>query len=302
MKTLASLQTKNPPMTVNEVKEQLALWNLVRPDGTGSERIACLTRSKSTLHRMDRRNLHDRNPARSVRPPLRSRKRGSAAAVGLAAAFQERERIAGKTVATLLCGSNITDEQRRQWCGVVSGLRPIRPRRSARPRHFGAVRKQQPAMSGGAGGPLALWFRAMHAGDQQVGVAVDGRPSQQLQPERGGTGGLAYPAEQGGRRPGEVTIGGVGDRLEGSLLQSSCRPEKISLNRSGWAREGDIAVHHARIFASGSRAALRMGGNRMPEALKADRRHHGQQALQIAEMVGRRRVGDAGTGGGGPQR
>lgn len=41
-----------------------------------------------------------------------------AGAVGMAAAFRERERIAGKTVATLLCGGNLTAEQKQLWLGV----------------------------------------------------------------------------------------------------------------------------------------------------------------------------------------
>jgi len=41
-----------------------------------------------------------------------------AGVVGIAAAFLERERIAGRTVATLLCGANLTDQQKRDWLGI----------------------------------------------------------------------------------------------------------------------------------------------------------------------------------------
>lgn len=40
------------------------------------------------------------------------------AAVGVAAVVRDQRRLAGRTVATILTGANVTDEQRRAWYGV----------------------------------------------------------------------------------------------------------------------------------------------------------------------------------------
>jgi threonine dehydratase len=46
------------------------------------------------------------------------------AVAGLAALLEDREALAGRRVATVLTGSNVTAEQQRAWLGTASGDGP----------------------------------------------------------------------------------------------------------------------------------------------------------------------------------